>query len=535
MRFSQTSEHNFIIMRDDLSTHDRNWIAFLYLFLSLLFIGSAIIFSSKYDSKTNIWEYCLFLIPIAIHWIGLFFTQREATKALSKLNNLKNKSRQPNGAEDSDECKELSDKHDGMVTFCIFYNITKLISVFLYCLGWVAYSRFRESQLAIGDFSILEIFSYLCLAGILIQSAIVALVTYLFMEDSENFAGAKILGLDIVLLKKGFSLFPFWRFAHFFAIFMSIAFLFGFAFAFHDSHYRLINPEITALYVENLSSPDDIVSTEKKDNAPNAPAETKQQPPKNNQPVCFYFESGKAKFLAKDYSEPLKEPKNLKPEARLKYERENKNHVAINNLLSQIQSNRLQDIPRITLIGRADDKKAGDLYPSNYDLSEARTQRMRSEITNALNNKNEENGQRPDWQRIDWQRIDWVLVPYSNEDSQDVVSKCKDESLEKLDPDSGKRVVEGYLTIVSQDTNMIQTKNLQEKQMKELNKSKHKPPNLMDYMYFSIYTISTTGYGDIKPATNYAKFLISIENFFEIFFLVCFMNTLIALKGETKM
>ena len=54
----------------------------------------------------------------------------------------------------------------------------------------------------------------------------------------------------------------------------------------------------------------------------------------------------------------------------------------------------------------------------------------------------------------------------------------------------------------------------------------------MDYMYFSIYTITTTGYGDIKPTTTYAKFLCSLANIIEVFFIVVFFNALISTGGR---
>lgn len=56
--------------------------------------------------------------------------------------------------------------------------------------------------------------------------------------------------------------------------------------------------------------------------------------------------------------------------------------------------------------------------------------------------------------------------------------------------------------------------------------------SLMDHVYFSIYTITTTGYGDIIPTTAYAKFLCSLANILEVFFLVVFFNALISVKED---
>jgi hypothetical protein len=43
-----------------------------------------------------------------------------------------------------------------------------------------------------------------------------------------------------------------------------------------------------------------------------------------------------------------------------------------------------------------------------------------------------------------------------------------------------------------------------------------------------IYTITTTGYGDLVPCTPTAKFATAVANLFEVFFLVVAINVLIA-------
>lgn len=49
---------------------------------------------------------------------------------------------------------------------------------------------------------------------------------------------------------------------------------------------------------------------------------------------------------------------------------------------------------------------------------------------------------------------------------------------------------------------------------------------LAEMYYFMTYTITTTGYGDILPNSSFAKFLCTFANFFEVFFLVVFLNVL---------
>jgi hypothetical protein len=60
-------------------------------------------------------------------------------------------------------------------------------------------------------------------------------------------------------------------------------------------------------------------------------------------------------------------------------------------------------------------------------------------------------------------------------------------------------------------------------------------PNLLDYAYFTIYTITTTGYGDIIPVSLFAKFVASVANLYELFFIVIFFNVLLSFarsRGE---
>ena len=53
-------------------------------------------------------------------------------------------------------------------------------------------------------------------------------------------------------------------------------------------------------------------------------------------------------------------------------------------------------------------------------------------------------------------------------------------------------------------------------------------PELLDYFYFMIYSITTTGYGDIKPATPFAKAVASLANLYEVFFLIILTNLVVA-------
>jgi len=57
-------------------------------------------------------------------------------------------------------------------------------------------------------------------------------------------------------------------------------------------------------------------------------------------------------------------------------------------------------------------------------------------------------------------------------------------------------------------------------------------PELLDYLYFTVYTITTTGYGDIQPKDGFAKFVTSLANLYELFYIVIFFNVLISASRE---
>jgi hypothetical protein len=62
----------------------------------------------------------------------------------------------------------------------------------------------------------------------------------------------------------------------------------------------------------------------------------------------------------------------------------------------------------------------------------------------------------------------------------------------------------------------------------ELSDRAPKKLTLMDYLYFMVYTITTTGYGDMIPLTPQAKFISIMANLSEILFLVIFFNVVLA-------
>jgi peptidoglycan biosynthesis protein MviN/MurJ (putative lipid II flippase) len=56
--------------------------------------------------------------------------------------------------------------------------------------------------------------------------------------------------------------------------------------------------------------------------------------------------------------------------------------------------------------------------------------------------------------------------------------------------------------------------------------------NLSNALYFSIVSMTTTGYGDISPKSGLAKFLVSLQILFGFFYNVLFFSIFAGLAGR---
>ena len=339
----------------------------------------------------------------------------------------------------------------------------------------------------------------------------------------------------------------------FFVIFLDVAYLFGFALAFHDQDC-LNATKVTALRMINLPSPDDLASKDR--NNPSAtPSPRNASATKTDQPLTedtsyyFYFDSGQARLdkadlgvgcdLGKDQD---KEPP-YQPPQRVEWTKRQTPDGFNFCSLQRLTNRALKDSKngmrvRIILVGRSDNDPIKDRYDSrgiqeltryksNYELSEARVQNVRFELTQAL--KDRETDPRT------WQNLEWLSLPSSDElpiEADEVLNQIikKDHTLTHKEQedfkDQNKRVVKASVASLPGDITSLQ--------MEQLNRDQSKAMKLIDYMYFSIYTITTTGYGDIVPTTAYSKFLISVENICEVIFLVVFFNALVSIKRDKR-
>jgi hypothetical protein len=135
---------------------------------------------------------------------------------------------------------------------------------------------------------------------------------------------------------------------------------------------------------------------------------------------------------------------------------------------------------RITIIGHANDRlpSSGDAW-ENFDVSQRRTHTVFSFLDQET--------------RAKQVRVEWILRPIANDDSITV-----------------REYLPGRDHKLSVEVLMENRVN----------------PSLLDYAYFMIYTITTTGYGDFVPASPRARFIASLANIFEMMFIVVFINVM---------
>jgi hypothetical protein len=331
-----------------------------------------------------------------------------------------------------------------------------------------------------------------------------------------------------------------------------------------------------ALRMDNLKSIDDWAAEEqpknhdpvtaKPGNVPGQSATAQQKLNKFN----FYFRSNEANFRAEKMetckeASPPKRSWNRDPSEFASNERSNDCHLRA--LLTRIKEelDEGQKI-RISLIGHTDNEPVGpqpnpgtlraksiggqsrgeqsnalpvSRYVSNYELSTARAEGVKYQILQMFDDKQKLND------------IDWVILAASNEqideisqglidtdifDLKELESKfTQDEIAKGITPDQlsarfGKEGFDKMYRKMGPERTAEENRIVLVSIEPIADHSSVRPLGLVDYVYFSIYTITTTGYGDIKPTTGYAKFVTSIANFCEVLFLVVFFNALVSLR-----
>jgi hypothetical protein len=422
-----------------------------------------------------------------------------------------------------------------------------------YCVLWIFYPFLKEWKYCTQNPWILQAFSILALVLIVGLLVMVAIMTSAFLMAASPKPETR-LGRHCAALRNGIRAEPLWAIAVFFVLFLGVSYLFGFALAFHDQYalkldeqHRIADPR-PALRMRNLRSIDD------KDEQPQ-PSPT---PTSSREQYYFYFNDLEAR---------LQTGSSARCEAQDPPDRANKNldkpkqfnECSLKALSRKIDDNTKENKRiRITLIGHTSDEQPGSnqkasanqKYLSNYELSEARAQDVKFRLIRQFANDK-------------WRNIEWLVLPASSEtmyevtrglvnkdwfqtdelknkgESKDLASLSQDDFEKnfsadelfermrtRLDKDHFDQEQRGVAVLVQPVSDHVSAL-----QIAQIRQSEHRPLNLMDYMYFSIYTITTTGYGDIVPTTSYAKFVTSLANICEVLFLVVFFNALISIRG----
>ncbi|MDQ2921550.1 MAG: potassium channel family protein, partial [Acidobacteriota bacterium] len=183
------------------------------------------------------------------------------------------------------------------------------------------------------------------------------------------------------------------------------------------------------------------------------------------------------------------------------------NNESLDEIVAALSSFSLDNtqVLRVTLIGR--NEGAASLhrsgYQSNYELAQARAMAVRLVLEQLIARSGERSGRT-------FGNIEWLIVPLSES------SEGTEES---------RRAVEVFVVPVRQNSSRGLLKERSDEEIRLL--------PLIEYVYFAMYTITTTGYGDIKPATSYSMFVCTLANFYAVFFLVIFFNVLLSPKRRS--
>jgi hypothetical protein len=465
----------------------------------------------KFSEATTGWLQFLFCLPVAAQLVGVAFHIWKPV--------------------------EDGEKHR------VFYRFSMWVSsgcIASYSFLWYSYAPDKKAAALAPYFTHL---SWFALVAVAVVMCVVGYMMCAFLRPKKVGEGTRLTNL-----RDGAAADPLWALSFlFFVIFLDVTFLFGFALAYHDQACLSINPDTPALRMLNIDSPDG-AGTSVVPAAVTGSSETSrgvdgkkctrvELPGQSNGEAgqyFFYFDSLQARLNVGNYSkEPGGgiekcdvEPTDIWPLKRKNWFNQPiqlSNYCSLKQIVKRIVRETCQgQRTRVTLMGRADDKRINtERYDSNYELALARVENVRYEIADELKQQEKNEG---------WHNLEWLTLSASNE------SPPPDEDLETIlrehqefeEPatcrirDANKRIVIASIAPISGEISALQMKLIERKQFREM--------NLMDHMYFSVYTITTTGYGDIIPTTAYAKFVISLANICEVLFLVVFFNALVSIR-----
>ncbi len=297
---------------------------------------------------------------------------------------------------------------------------------------------------------------------------------------------------------------PFESVSLFLGIFLNITVLLGLSLALHD--LRLGN---AALYVD---VPSQIPWYSEEPDVP-------PPPPPGGVPLGNIPCSGKKSLgcehivLFQDSSAAVEADTNEHPRSVPPHVVKNKDALPkIIEKLSELGSDRRVSGVLVSLIGTTSETPVNldsTKFTSNYELSAVRIGNVYKELMSRLD-------------ASVFADVRWRLMPLSHD---------------PLRPQDEQRSVEVKIVAVQVPANLTEMNQsittlsdaVGTLQSREWTDGRNQL-RLLDYLYFMIYTTTTTGNGDIKPVTPFAKMLSSVANIFEVLFLVIFLNVLLTGK-----
>jgi hypothetical protein len=315
----------------------------------------------------------------------------------------------------------------------------------------------------------------------LILGAVVFGVTGLIMGIANGRRGMKF--------KKLLREEPFLVVCFFLTIFTFITVFLSLSLALHDQDLRL-NHHHLALYSEDVGP----VSFYDGDNPYNEQSKDEEKGQANSEGQVaesfrILFAKGSAAVEVDNGKSDFREGQDSAEARKIE------NATNLDELTDEIVKQSQKGGVRVVLAGYSDDLPVSGSYKSNFELSLARISQV---IVNLVSRLEKKDAQR-EWGRS----IEWLPLPSASEQGFF---------------DGGKRIGDERLSVevVLLRSDGDRGKNL----------------CLLDYIYFGVYTITTTGYGDIIPISAYAKFITTVANFFEIFLIVVFFNVLLSFLRE---
>jgi hypothetical protein len=318
-----------------------------------------------------------------------------------------------------------------------------------------------------------------CALGCAIVLAVVALwVNWLILESKKE---------ESSTLKFILHVHPFMVTCFFLTVFTVVALFLSLSLAFHDQGLRLSQAGV-GLFAEQVTI------------VPKSPA-----PPPGGEPAFrtfnLLFDPGSAviKFDNEKYATIKEDQVHV---VAVQDQQVAANTVKLREALAQIEEHSDLDRVRVVLEGHSDEKPVGDgPYKSNFELSQARVNQVMAYLLMGLGS-----AEHKEWRR----NVEWQTVFCPDERKPE---RAGDKNYQ---PNPERLSVQISILPSYGDKFSVSYQPLGRKL------------DLLDYTYFGVYTITTTGYGDIVPVTAFAKFVPMVANFFHVFMIVIFFNVLIS-------